>query len=76
MGREGGTLGHEASKVGVEASNILYRRHDSDVSIWSDDDNCTSTTVDPVRRINLSADVERDAYVVNEDPRALLNCQS
>ena len=38
------------------------------MSIWSDDDDCTGATVNSVCRISLSASVERDAYVVKEDP--------
>ena len=76
MGRGIGSLGHETSKVSVEAPDILYRSHDSDVSVWPDDDNRTSTAVNPVRRISPSTDIERDADIVNEDPRVLVNFQS
>ena len=67
-GRDG-SLGHETSKVGIENPDILHRRHDSDVSIRSDDDNCTGITVNPVRRISLSTSVESDANIVNENPK-------
>lgn len=69
MRRERGSLGHEASKVGVEDSNILYRCYKSDVPVWSDNDDRTSITIDSVCRVSLSASVERDADVVNENPK-------
>lgn len=75
MGRMIGSLGHETSKVSVEAPDIFYRCHDSDVSIWPDDDDRTSTAVNPVCRISPSTNIERDADIVNEDPRVLVNRQ-
>ena len=74
MSREGGSLGHETSKVSIENPSILYGRHESDVSIWSDDDDCTSITINPVCRISLSPGLERDADVVNENPKQWLSC--
>jgi len=76
VGRGIGSLGHETCKVGVEDSDILYRSHDCDVSVWSDDDDCASTAVNPVCRVGLSPGVERDADVVNEYPKQLPNSQS
>ena len=64
-----GSLGHETGKVSVEDPNILYRRHESNVSIWPDDNNCTSITINPVCRISLSTSIERNADIVNENPR-------
>ena len=75
MGRVIDSLGHETRKVGVEASNILQRCHDSNIPIWSDNDDGTRTTVNPVCRISHSASVERNAYVVNEDSEGSPNCQ-
>jgi hypothetical protein len=49
MGRIIGSLNHETSEVGIEVSDILQRPYDSDVSIWSDHDNCATVTVNPVR---------------------------
>lgn len=68
MGR-GSALGHEASEIGVKDSHIFYRRDDSDVSVWSDNDDRTSVTVDPKRRISLPTSVERDTDVVDENPK-------
>ena len=75
MGR-GGSLGHETSKVSVEDSNILERCYESDVSIWSDDDNRACIAVNSVGRISLSAGPGRDGDVVDENPEALPRCQS
>ena len=41
-------MSHETGKVGIEAPDILQRPHDSDVSIRSDNDDCTTVTVNPV----------------------------
>ena len=67
------SLGHDTCKVGVEDSDILERCDYPDVSIWSNSDDCPGTTVDPVGGIRSSTGIERDVYIVNEDPKALHN---
>ena len=74
MGRS--SLGHETGKVGVEDSNIPERCYESDVSIWSDDDNRASVAVDPVCRISLSTGTGRNGHVVNENPKPPISFQS
>ena len=49
MGGRTGSLSHETRKVGIEVSDILQRPYDSDVSIWSDNDDCTTVTINPIR---------------------------
>lgn len=70
------SLSHETSKVGVEDSDILYRCYKSNVSIWSDDDDCTSITINPVCRISFSTGASGDGDVINENPKPLPSRQS
>jgi len=70
-------LGHETGKIGIEDPNILQRCNESDVSVWSDDDDRASATVNPICRISLSTGVQRDGDVVNENPKpSAASCQS